>query len=171
MHDVAVPATMSGASGGECEYAAVSLSLAERRLLGRVGSNQRRRDHRFDQVGNAEGCAITQVRGFQIHFTLTDQGELALERFGEGTKEGVVCGRAREATGHTGYVRDRSSRSMIARITRAIVTITGGGERSFLRVQRSHSTTARPEPRVFTASCKQRISSYTPVPARNLTKR
>ena len=44
----------------------------------------------LDQVGNAEGCPIEQVRGFQIHFTLTDQGELALERFGEGTKEGVV---------------------------------------------------------------------------------
>ena len=44
----------------------------------------------LDQVGNAEGCPITQVRTFQIHFTLTDQGELALERFGEGTKEGLV---------------------------------------------------------------------------------
>ena len=41
----------------------------------------------LDQVGNAEGCPITQVRTFQMHFVLTDQGELALERFGEGTKE------------------------------------------------------------------------------------
>ena len=41
----------------------------------------------LDQVGNAEGCPITQVRTFQMHFVLTDHGELALERFGEGTKE------------------------------------------------------------------------------------
>lgn len=43
-----------------------------------------------DQVGNADGCPITQVGTFQVHFTLTDQGELALERFGEGTKEDVI---------------------------------------------------------------------------------
>ena len=28
----------------------------------------------FDQVGNAEGCPITQLRTFQVHFALTDQG-------------------------------------------------------------------------------------------------
>jgi hypothetical protein len=44
----------------------------------------------LDQVGNAEGCPITQVRTFQIHFVLTDRGELALEGFGEGTKEDVI---------------------------------------------------------------------------------
>jgi hypothetical protein len=44
----------------------------------------------LDQVANAAGCPITQVRTFQIHFALTDQGDLALERFGEGTKEDVV---------------------------------------------------------------------------------
>ena len=44
----------------------------------------------LDQVGNAEGCPITPVRTFQIHFALTDRGELALERFGEGTKEEIV---------------------------------------------------------------------------------
>jgi hypothetical protein len=44
----------------------------------------------LDQVGNAEGCPITQVRTFQIHFALTDRGELALDRFGEGTIEEVV---------------------------------------------------------------------------------
>ena len=41
----------------------------------------------LDQVGNAEGCPIAQVRTFQMHFALTDQGELALDRFGEGSKE------------------------------------------------------------------------------------
>ena len=44
----------------------------------------------LDQVGNAEDCPITQVRTFQLHFALTDRGELALERFGEGTREDVV---------------------------------------------------------------------------------
>ena len=44
----------------------------------------------LDQVGNAEGCPITQVRTFQIQFALTDRGDLALERFGEGTKEDVI---------------------------------------------------------------------------------
>ena len=45
----------------------------------------------LDQVGNAEDCPITQVRTFQMQFALTDRGELALERFGEGTKEEVVA--------------------------------------------------------------------------------
>jgi hypothetical protein len=45
----------------------------------------------LDQVGNAEDCPITQVRTFQVHFALTNQGDLALERFGEGTKEDVFA--------------------------------------------------------------------------------
>jgi hypothetical protein len=44
----------------------------------------------LDQVGNAEECPITPVRTFQLQFALTDRGELALERFGDGTKEEVV---------------------------------------------------------------------------------
>ena len=44
----------------------------------------------LDEVGNAEGCPITQVRTFQMHFALTDQGGLALERFGEDTKEEII---------------------------------------------------------------------------------
>jgi len=44
----------------------------------------------LDQVANAEGCPITQVRTFQAHFVLTDRGELALEGFGEGAKEEIV---------------------------------------------------------------------------------
>jgi len=43
----------------------------------------------LDQVGNAEDCPITQVRTCQVQFALTDRGGLALERFGEGTKEEV----------------------------------------------------------------------------------
>jgi len=45
----------------------------------------------LDQVGNAEDCPMTQVRTFQMHFVLTDRGELALEGFGEGTKEDVIA--------------------------------------------------------------------------------
>ncbi len=41
----------------------------------------------LDQVANPEGCPITQVQTFQVHFTLTDRGELVLDGFGEGTKE------------------------------------------------------------------------------------
>ena len=44
----------------------------------------------LDQVANPEGCPITQVQTFQVHFTLTDRGELALEGFGEGTQEEMV---------------------------------------------------------------------------------
>ena len=44
----------------------------------------------LDQVANAEGCPITEVQTFQAHFTLTDRGELALDGFGEGTKEEMV---------------------------------------------------------------------------------
>lgn len=41
----------------------------------------------LDQVGNAEGCPITQIREFQVHFRLTDDGKLEVESFGEGTQE------------------------------------------------------------------------------------
>ncbi|MGH9382938.1 MAG: hypothetical protein ACRD2N_01395 [Vicinamibacterales bacterium] len=44
----------------------------------------------LDQIANAEGCPIAQVDTFQVHFTLTDRGELALDGFGEGTKEEIV---------------------------------------------------------------------------------
>lgn len=44
----------------------------------------------LDQVANPEGCPITKVGTFQVHFVLTDRGELALEGFGEGTREEIV---------------------------------------------------------------------------------
>jgi len=43
----------------------------------------------LDQVANAEGCPITELRTFQLHFALTDRGELVLEGFGEGTREEI----------------------------------------------------------------------------------
>ena len=44
----------------------------------------------LDQVANAEGCPIAEVQTFQLHFTLTDRGDLVLEGSGEGTKEEMV---------------------------------------------------------------------------------
>lgn len=44
----------------------------------------------LDQVGNAEASPIAQVRTFQVHFVLTDRGELVLEGLGEGTREEMV---------------------------------------------------------------------------------
>ena len=44
----------------------------------------------LDQVANAEGCPMTEVQTFQLHFTLSDRGDLVLEGFGEGTKEEMV---------------------------------------------------------------------------------
>ena len=44
----------------------------------------------LDQVANPEGCPITQVQTCQVHFTLTDRGELVLDGFGEGTKEEML---------------------------------------------------------------------------------
>ena len=44
----------------------------------------------LDQVANAEGCPMTEVQTFQLHFTLSDRGDLGLEGFGEGTKEEMV---------------------------------------------------------------------------------
>ena len=45
----------------------------------------------LDQVGNAEGCPITPVHEFQIHFALTDRGELALEGLGDDTEPEIVA--------------------------------------------------------------------------------
>lgn len=44
----------------------------------------------LDQVANAEGCPITQLRSFQVHFVLNAQGKLALEALGEGTEEEIL---------------------------------------------------------------------------------
>ena len=44
----------------------------------------------LDQVANPDGCPITQVQTFQVHFTLSDRGELVLDGFGEGTKEEML---------------------------------------------------------------------------------
>ena len=43
----------------------------------------------LDEVANAERCPIERIRAFQVHFVLTDRGELALEGFGEGTRDEI----------------------------------------------------------------------------------
>ena len=43
-----------------------------------------------DHVANAEACSVTQVRTFQAHFVLNEQGRLMLEALGEGTEEEIV---------------------------------------------------------------------------------
>ena len=44
---------------------------------------------KLDEVANAEGCPLVRLDDFQVHFHLTDDGELALESFGEVTEEEV----------------------------------------------------------------------------------
>ena len=44
---------------------------------------------KLDEVSNAEGCPLVQLREFQIHFHLTDDGELELENFGEETEAAI----------------------------------------------------------------------------------
>jgi hypothetical protein len=44
---------------------------------------------RLDEVANAEGCPITQLSHLQLHFTLTDEGRLALEGMGEATEDEI----------------------------------------------------------------------------------
>jgi hypothetical protein len=43
----------------------------------------------LDEVANAEGCPITQLSHLQVHFTLTDEGRLALEGMGEATEDEI----------------------------------------------------------------------------------
>ena len=40
---------------------------------------------KLDEVDNAEGCPLVRLDDFQVHFHLTDDGELTLEGFGEVT--------------------------------------------------------------------------------------
>jgi hypothetical protein len=48
----------------------------------------------LDQVGNAEGCPLIQLSSFQLHFTLADDGQLALaqpEAMSEETSEQIFA--------------------------------------------------------------------------------
>ena len=43
----------------------------------------------LDEAGNAEGCPITPIRDFMVHFALNDQGKLDLQCFGEAAEEAL----------------------------------------------------------------------------------
>jgi hypothetical protein len=42
---------------------------------------------RLDEIANAEGCPVIRVDEFQVHFALTDDGELKLQGWGEATQD------------------------------------------------------------------------------------
>ena len=44
---------------------------------------------KLDEVENAEGCPLIRLSDCQIHFHLTDEGQLELESFGEETESGI----------------------------------------------------------------------------------
>ena len=48
---------------------------------------------KLDEIANAEGCPLVRVDDFQVHFHLTDDGELTLESFGETTEAEIwdIC--------------------------------------------------------------------------------
>ena len=44
---------------------------------------------RLDEVGNAEGCPITRLHGLQVHFSLTEDGELSLSGLGDDARSDI----------------------------------------------------------------------------------
>jgi hypothetical protein len=44
---------------------------------------------RLDEVANAEGCPITRLEHLQVHFRLTDEGQLALDGVGEAMEDEI----------------------------------------------------------------------------------
>ncbi len=44
---------------------------------------------KLDEVDNAEGCPLIRLDECQIHFRLTDEGQLEFQSFGEETESGV----------------------------------------------------------------------------------
>ncbi len=44
---------------------------------------------KLDEVVNAEGCPLIRLDECQVHFHLTDEGQLELESFGEETESGI----------------------------------------------------------------------------------
>ncbi len=43
----------------------------------------------LDEIGNAEGCPLSVVRDFMVHFYLDDDGSLELDGFGEVTENTI----------------------------------------------------------------------------------
>lgn len=44
----------------------------------------------LDEVGNAEGCPISVIKDFMVHFALKDSGDLEFESYGETTEEKIM---------------------------------------------------------------------------------
>ena len=44
----------------------------------------------LDEIGNAEGCPLTSVQDFMVHFRVSDTGELEFEEFGEVTEHALL---------------------------------------------------------------------------------
>ena len=44
---------------------------------------------KLDEVDNAEGCPLIRLDECQVHFRLTDEGQLELQSFGEETESGL----------------------------------------------------------------------------------
>lgn len=43
----------------------------------------------LDEVGDAEGCPVTLLKDFMVHFHLSDDGEIEFEAFGEATRDAL----------------------------------------------------------------------------------
>ena len=43
----------------------------------------------LDEIANAEGCPLSVVEDFMVHFHLDDDGTLQIEEFGEGTENTI----------------------------------------------------------------------------------
>ncbi len=44
---------------------------------------------KLDEMDNAEGCPLIRLDECQVHFRLTDEGQLELQSFGEETESGI----------------------------------------------------------------------------------
>ena len=54
-----------------------------------LASNKGAAIETLDELANAEGCPLTVLRDFMVHFRLSDSGELEFEGLGEATEEAV----------------------------------------------------------------------------------
>jgi hypothetical protein len=54
-----------------------------------LARNEANAIERLDEIANAEGCPITQLSDAQVHFTLTNDGQLALDGLGEQTEREI----------------------------------------------------------------------------------
>ena len=53
--------------------------------------NQAEAIEKLDEVANAEGCPLVELADAQVHFALTDGGDLVLDGLGETTEEDIFA--------------------------------------------------------------------------------